>query len=98
MDTFENYNILGGSKASLLSMWCSRMDAIAASRHEEFEGRSLVSGSQAELYTDLNTTGTNRCVQKVKLSSTVASLVICGGAEIPPPPPQPDYQTKTCIC
>jgi hypothetical protein len=37
------------------------MDAIAASRHEEFEGRSSTSGSQAELYTDLGSTDTNRC-------------------------------------
>ena len=59
--------VLGGSKASLLSMWCSRMDAIAASRHEEFEGRSSASGSQAELYTELNTTETNRCVKDVKI-------------------------------
>lgn len=43
-----------GSKTSLLSMWCGRMDAIAASRHEEFEGRSSSSGNQAELYVDMN--------------------------------------------
>ena len=35
-------------------MWCGRMDAIAASRHEEFEGRSSSSGNQAELYPEMN--------------------------------------------
>lgn len=48
-------------------MWCSRMDAIAASRHEEFEGRSSASGNQAELYTELNSNAaeTNRWVISV---------------------------------
>lgn len=45
-------------------MWCGRMDAIAASRHEEFEGRSSSSGNQAELYPEMNS-DTNGRYRKV---------------------------------
>lgn len=55
-------------------MWCCRIDAIAASRHEEFEGRSPGSGSQAELYTEQNTTETNRYVNSSRILEIIDTI------------------------
>lgn len=44
---------------SLLSMWSNKMNAIAASRHEEFAGRLQSTGNKAELYTCPADTGSN---------------------------------------
>ncbi|KAJ7363295.1 hypothetical protein OS493_011579 [Desmophyllum pertusum] len=48
-----------GAATSLLSMWSSKMNAIAASRHEEFAGRLQSTGSKAELYAVPIDTGSN---------------------------------------
>ncbi|XP_078356218.1 integrator complex subunit 13-like, partial [Oculina patagonica] len=48
-----------GAATSLLSMWNSKMNAIAASRHEEFAGRLQSTGNKAELYTSPMDTGSN---------------------------------------
>jgi len=48
-----------GAATSLLSMWNSKMNAIAASRHEEFAGRLQSTGNKAELYVSPIDTGSN---------------------------------------
>lgn len=48
-----------GVASSLLSMWNNKMNAIAASRHEEFAGRLQSTGNKAELYTSPADTGSN---------------------------------------
>lgn len=48
-----------GAATSLLSMWNSKMNAIAASRHEEFAGRLQSTGNKAELYISPMDTGSN---------------------------------------
>jgi len=48
-----------GAATSLLSMWNSKMNAIAASRHEEFAGRLQSTGNKAELYVSPMETGSN---------------------------------------
>lgn len=50
---------MAGAATSLLSMWNSKMNAIAASRHEEFAGRLQSTGNKAELYTSPMDTGSN---------------------------------------
>lgn len=48
-----------GAAISLLSMWNNIMNAIAASRHEEFAGRLQSTGNKADLYTTPVDTGSN---------------------------------------
>lgn len=48
-----------GPGSSLLSMWNSKMNAIAASRHEEFAGRLQSTGNKAELYSNPMDSGSN---------------------------------------
>ena len=48
-----------GAATSLLSMWNNKMNAIAASRHEEFAGRLQSVGNKAELYVSPMDAGSN---------------------------------------
>ena len=52
-------SFLPGPGCSLLSMWNSKMNAIAASRHEEFAGRLQSTGNKAELYSNPMDSGSN---------------------------------------
>lgn len=56
---FHKQNGSKGVASSLLSMWNNKMNAIAASRHEEFAGRLQSTGNKAELYTSPADTGSN---------------------------------------
>lgn len=67
-----------GSKTSLLSIWCSRMDAIAASRHEEFEGRVTSSGNQAELYPEMNADSNSNRYGVSKSTWGVSKMIFFG--------------------
>jgi len=48
-------------------MWNSKMNAIAASRHEEFAGRLQSTGNKAELYVSPMDTGSNSRYRKQTL-------------------------------
>ena len=58
-----------GAATSLLSMWNSKMNAIAASRHEEFAGRLQSTGNKAELYVSPMDTGSNSRYKQTTVAS-----------------------------
>ena len=76
IDWIWNWLIIGAA-TSLLSMWKNKMNAIAASRHEEFAGRLQSTGNKAELYSTPVDTGSNsrwKCAGKTETGATEAQV------------------------